>query len=581
MSLEAYLYRSDAFRISTFKNPLPLPLNLEDPAPHLRLDGATFRSLVSHIISILQVHYIDENKSHLAMQMISKPGYPGGDLPVLTLVVEIDQGLSATSAWGKARDDLRALFVARGLGYVNIEMYDWDRAFIPSLHPLMPHDNAVQVYEARRTRLLECIHEGLGDCWNAMSLFGLGSISSAMKPALVVLVQPGTVRIWNTLLIKLRVILPNPDISIEFLPGDFSQTRGISLRDRLSTGPEMGSSIGVLGRPLGTGTMAGHILFKHRDGILRSGVLTNHHVVSDEIDMTNRYGYGHVSPAVTTIIGFPSTEDVDATKEALETEVALDHTAISEATAALERFEMKGEEPPTRQLDRLETHQKQLAQAEEMKTMLDNLPVTIGKVLFSSGNSINSTTKLIIDWAIVETTNSPASQNRNRLPSSRGTSLTGKLASFYGTGEPDYNVSDDAPQYARHFAEIEKGKWYFKAGRTTGLTTGICHGTEVEIVRKGAIRWDQDGNEVIQGPNSTSELIIMGKSRGDFAGNAESFSEPGDSGSFVINSLGEVAGLLYGELSSYGRYVRAGLVQSMDEVLASIRLKTGGDLSLP
>lgn len=33
-----------------------------------------------------------------------------------------------------------------------------------------------------------------------------------------------------------------------------------------------------------------------------------------------------------------------------------------------------------------------------MKTMLDNLPVTIGKVLFSSGNSINSTTKSIIDW---------------------------------------------------------------------------------------------------------------------------------------------------------------------------------------
>ena len=80
----------------------------------------------------------------------------------------------------------------------------------------------------------------------------------------------------------------------------------------------------------------------------------------------------------------------------------------------------------------------------------------------------------------------------------------------------------------------------------------------------------------------------MGKSRGDFAGNAESFSEPGDSGLFVINSLGEVAGLLYGELSSYvgptdkrRLYVRAGLVQSMNKVLASIRLKTGGDLSLP
>ncbi len=79
----------------------------------------------------------------------------------------------------------------------------------------------------------------------------------------------------------------------------------------------------------------------------------------------------------------------------------------------------------------------------------------------------------------------------------------------------------------------------------------------------------------------------MGRESGPFDGqmlNAERVSVPGDSGSFVFNSEGEVSGLLYGQFSGERDgtfYAEAGLVTSMDEVVASIKVKTGGDLALP
>jgi hypothetical protein len=316
-------------------------------------------------------------------------------------------------------------------------------------------------------------------------------------------------------------------------------------------------------------------------------VVKPHSAPENIMDMINQYGYGNTTPAVVTTFQYPANDDLEATKKHLENEVPGHYDAIEDVKAILEKFQMKGEDPPPRQLHRLDTYERRLGQAKEGQALLNTLPMEIGKVIYSSGEAISSK-KSIINWAIIETSSAQASQNRNKLPSSQRGDLIGKLASFYDTGELDYNVSDNAPQYACDFAEIEKGKWYFKIGRTTGLTTGVCHGTEVEVQRQGQIRWDEDGNKVILDKQSTSELVIMGKSGGTFEGTPETFSEPGDSGSFVINSLSEVAGLLYGELTGYvgpadrrKLYINAGLVTSMDEVLASIKVKTGGDLSLP
>lgn len=158
MTLEEFLYRSDGFKSSSFHTPLPLPLQMSDPSPDLQLDGSNFRPLLSCIISILLDHSVEEDKTNLAMRMVSKPGYPGGETLVLTLIVEVTQGLEiSSSAWSRPRDDLQGIFNSSGYEYVRIEIYDWDRAFMPSLFPLMPDHQAIRPYENKRPRLLDCI----------------------------------------------------------------------------------------------------------------------------------------------------------------------------------------------------------------------------------------------------------------------------------------------------------------------------------------------------------------------------------------------------------------------------------------
>lgn len=589
ITIETFLYRSDGFRSSSFLTPLPLPLKLEAPIADLQLDGSMFGPLCLEILSILEDHSIHEEKTHLAMRMVSKPGYSVGT-PVLTLIVEITQGLEIpTSAWSQVRDQLQDLLNTNGFEHVRVEMYDWDRAFMPSIFPLMPNHEAIPIYEHRRAGLLDCVRKELGKSWTMMSLFGFGLKHSTSKPALVIFVNRGVIQDWKKLENKLRAILPNPNITIEFLPANVSETPGMSLAQSLTADPTMGSSIGEVGEH-GGGTLGGHIVF-NKNGTSHQGILTNHHVVKptsaskEDMDLINRHGFGNSGVDFTISCQYPAHDDLKATLEHFESEIPGIVEDIHQLQMTLDRFEMKGEPAPQRQLGRMETYRYLLRKAQERKTVADNLPITIGKVLHSSGEAVSAKGS-ILDWAIVENQNAQASQyHPNKLPESNSDGLVGKLADFYGTGEPNYTV--DTPRYARSFGDIEKGKLYFKIGRTTKLTTGICNGTEAEVQRQGQIRWDEDGNQSVPGKESTSELVIMGMSNDGSEKNLETFSRPGDSGSFVINTFGEVCGLMYGELTGYvgpnnraRLYINAGLVTSMDEVLQSIKAKTRGYLSL-
>lgn len=156
---------------------------------------------------------------------------------------------------------------------------------------------------------------------------------------------------------------------------------------------------------------------------------------------------------------------------------------------------------------------------------------------------------------------------------------SGKLAGAYGIRGAIYSAVDNPPSYAQRFASLEPGRWYFKMGRTTDITTGICHGIEVDINRTEETRFDELGAEVKLEKRPTRELMILDKQT--YWANVRPFCQSGDSGSFVFNHRGRVAGLMYGEFSGLrGQSIKGGLVTSMDEVLASIKAKTGADLFL-
>lgn len=420
-----------------------------------------------------------------------------------------------------------------------------------------------------------------------MYVFGFTTNDSTVKPAVVILVKPKTVHDWKTAAQKLSYILWGfPGISIEFLPGYVGDVPGRSfagIPNRIQSTPTMGSSIGEVGQH-GGGTLGGFVTLEG-NGFKHHGFLTNHHVVRPYsspphvIHDINKVGYG--TKSLTTNIQYPAKDDLKATVDGVNAEVETVKTQMMDLELKVQRFGWKGEPVPRTFQSNLDFEQQNLAAQQNLQAQLQALPSTLGKVLFSSGDAISPTTS-ILDWAFVA---SPP--HRNKLPSRDAPGLSNKLASSYGITGAACSVVDNPPSYAKEFSTMEPGKWYFKQGRATDITTGLCHGVEVDINRTGKIRFDEQGKEVKLGLGSTKELVILDKQISALEGNAYPFCEGGDSGSFILDHRGRVAGLMYGEFTGFcgppnrGRtYMGAGLVTSMEEVLASIKAKTGAELFL-
>ena len=148
MTVETFIYRSDPFRASSYQVPLPFPLMIRDPGPNLQLDSEIFRPLAPLIISILEENGIPENRCGVRMGMISKLRY-SGNYENLTLIVQVHQIFSITG-WAKARDELRKYLVSKGYAHVGVEIYDAEKAFMPSISPLLPDNVYIQLYESKR-----------------------------------------------------------------------------------------------------------------------------------------------------------------------------------------------------------------------------------------------------------------------------------------------------------------------------------------------------------------------------------------------------------------------------------------------
>lgn len=76
----------------------------------------------------------------------------------------------------------------------------------------------------------------------------------------------------------------------------------------------------------------------------------------------------------------------------------------------------------------------------------------------------------------------------------------------------------------------------------------------------------------------TEEFIILGTRAEGEKGSRPAFCKNGDSGAFVLGQWGEVKGLLWGG-TRYQEY-NIGLASSMPDVLASIKEKIGGSVTL-
>ena len=118
------------------------------------------------------------------------------------------------------------MFSTIGLADIGVEIYDWNKAFMPLVFPLSPNDFSVNFYEQAREALVKDVKMALERSCIAISLFGVGHSEADFKPSVVIFVKPGTVCNWRGLESELQKAIGQHRISMEYFAWYFRIYRG-------------------------------------------------------------------------------------------------------------------------------------------------------------------------------------------------------------------------------------------------------------------------------------------------------------------------------------------------------------------
>ncbi|PGH14346.1 hypothetical protein AJ80_05936 [Polytolypa hystricis UAMH7299] len=342
---------------------------------------------------------------------------------------------------------------------------------------------------------------------------------------------------WAQLEINIRQLLHRhggnePNINIEFLPGTIEQFTeppqsgpgqpGVSQLESISLDDKlpMGFSVGIVGER-GGGTAG---------------------------------GFGHAHSEWSDQEG----NDLKNDKEKQEMNVMV-----------------KGE--PSKFLqESIELHCHDIEQDHSILRIIEKLPLRLGKVGPTSGRLLFE--GRIYDWAFIELSD-PMSQKLFR-PNPTPKAPDNQTPQRYLKNVIFAPVrSTVAP-----FGKLEVGGYYFKKGRTTGVTAGVCNGLLAYCnwpAARDRLRYDEFGNLVKVEKGITEEYVIFSKNCGILVHTQDTFALAGDSGSFVLNARFEDLRLVIrgsdGEVWPHGWpdiHVSAGLAMCMSDVEKSVELRT-------
>ena len=585
MSIERYIYCSDPFRSTTVYAPLPLPLHHLTPPSNI---SDRIIPLRTQIRGIMESHSIkDPYEADLCF--LRKPDYPDTSIPRLTLYIRF-HGSKIPESWGDIRDALHHLLSRTELATTEVDIVDADSAFVPMFLPIKPGSGSILLFESVQEQLVRVLHDRVPRLWTSLGIVNVGRNIQAATPKVIVLVHPKATHDWQTLVYKFQSII-NPklpkgqNLEVEIIPGSTSDAvGGIPLRD-VPLCPTFGSSIGLT-RENGSGTLGGFVNLV-TGGLNYPGFLTCHHVIqpaenapkATQEKARKGYKFSLHGQSDAPTLQYPSQDDLKATVIANKEDIERQKAAIAEQQETIMRYEMGGRPVTNYTRSMLEGAEATLKGSRDKEAVLAKLPVRIGKVLVSSGRRVNSILTRI-DWAFVGLAQPlHSSLLLNQLPSISHPGLEGRLPQDYGLNQQYLVPANGIPLYAQEFSSIEKGKWYFKIGRTTRLTVGICHGTEQIINQLGNTFIDDQEADIV--PVFTKELVIISydpKPGPQVKYNQKTFCSMGDSGSFIIDSSGRVAGMLHGYIhgavgegnADTVHMNNAGLVTCMTNILPSI-----------
>ncbi|MCJ1265692.1 hypothetical protein MMC22_005572 [Lobaria immixta] len=389
-----------------------------------------------------------------------------------------------------------------------------------------------------------------------------------------------------------KVSQPSSSFDIEFAPDAWNTLEptnvkpGIELASDLSDHPKLGTSIGVQGEK-GGGILGGFFQLRCGDNLHR-GFLTNYHVVEPSggavqsvKNLGNNDGKFYrpdvIHDETKTTVHYFALKDVQNSREFIDDAIVPEEKQIQRITGRQVQLQESGFDLDDRLERRKVISEESMKDAKRKRESLQQMPRTIGRVLISSGQAFNAAQR-IVDWAFVEM---PATQAGMSIQMHRPGNYAKDLVP-YAPGNPLRSLQE--------FSELEKGQWYFKVGRTTAITAGLCHGTKMILRTLGTgyltgvrTKYDNTGkrSRLAKPVEFVEEYIILNSRLGMGVEKQQDFCQAGDAGALVIDSRGFVAGLMYanyssqtGPLNDEGWYVAAGLAMTMPDVQESIGLKT-------
>ncbi|PGH10654.1 hypothetical protein AJ79_05368 [Helicocarpus griseus UAMH5409] len=555
MLIERYLYISDPYRASSSPNPLPYPL-VGVPLPDQAM--------------------LDQHKPEI-LKMLDEHGFKtqprtNGDIPVKTLRITYFTGVNTLGEFSSARTTIRRYLIAQGFNDVQVDIFHRDLCFQPFCFAISPTDPAVKVYEKVNVELLKLLKESLSSAWRLLSLFKVGQTEDKALPSIVVMVQPMILHDWTGLLAKMQDVIsrvcPDRDrINIEFLPGTLAGVPepesaggahlGVSQLDYISDECQvgMGFSVGISGEV--GGTAGGFVSFK-QNGVTKKCIFTNHHVLIPLESAPSKM----VRKA--NAFGFSPPKDGDE---------------VVELQYLPERQIMSKGQPLTSAASNITVYKAALATRDRQRCFLDSMPLSLGKVLYSSGKLVYK--NKIHDWALVELSDAAAAaQFRPNLASP----IPPNEKPFKFGPEFSFETKTPAQPPLSSFGRLCRGQYYSKQGRSTHVTGGICNGVLAHCnwSERDRMRFDEFGTQITVEAGSTEEFVIFTKQSCSESYKQGDFCKPGDSGSFLVGDKGtSVCGLLYGCVTGfYGPdndgtlYNHAGLAMCFSDIAESIKLRT-------
>ena len=145
-----------------------------------------------------------------------------------------------------------------------------------------------------------------------------------------------------------------------------------------------------------------------------------------------------------------------------------------------------GEALPVKLRGTLDCQRESIRTLKSDRDIVRTWPKGLGRVAFSSGRHITPRVvvkqndkeieegSLVLDWASVQLDSRLLTSSfKNILPPRSHPSIRGYQPSDYDIEDNACTVRDDHTSPPRDLGTMEKGRWYFKLGQTSNITTGV------------------------------------------------------------------------------------------------------------